>query len=171
LRGFLPIEAENRGRGRRSEQNRAIINGRLTDDIVAALVDHGVRRVLVAYDRDAAGDKGAAAVAERPALLGIGVYRVNFPKGMDTNAYALSVTPAAKSLGALLRAAEWMAGTEGVPAWPCSMTMPPPWKPFLSQPLRRSRSPRTLRPNRRTLARSRHHRRQRWRPRSASRRW
>lgn len=89
--------------------------GGLTDDIVAALVDHGVRRVLVAYDRDAAGDRGAAAVAERLAPLGVGVYRVNFPKGMDANAYALSVTPAAKSLGALLRAAEWMAGTEGRP--------------------------------------------------------
>jgi DNA primase len=85
--------------------------GGLTDDIVAALTDHGIRRVLVAYDRDAAGDKGAAAAAERLAPLGIGVYRVNFPKGMDANAYALAVTPAAKSLGALLRAAEWMAGT------------------------------------------------------------
>ena len=31
---------------------------------------------------------------------------------MDVNAYALSVGPPAKSLGALLRAAQWMAGTE-----------------------------------------------------------
>lgn len=89
--------------------------GGLTDDIVAALTDHGIRRVLVAYDRDAAGDKGAAAAAERLAPLGIGVYRVMFPKGMDTNAYALAVTPAAKSLGALLHAAEWMAGTRDRP--------------------------------------------------------
>lgn len=86
--------------------------GGLTDDIIAALVEHGVKRVLVAYDRDAAGDKGAAAVAERLAPLGVGVYRVNFPKGMDANGYALAVTPPAKSLGALLRAAEWMAGAE-----------------------------------------------------------
>ena len=27
LKGLLPIEAENRGRGRRPEQNRSIING------------------------------------------------------------------------------------------------------------------------------------------------
>ncbi|MCX7373873.1 MAG: DNA primase [Alphaproteobacteria bacterium] len=87
----------------------------LTDEIVAALVDHGIKRVLVAYDRDAGGDKGAAAVAERLAPLGLGVYRVNFPKGMDVNSYALSVGPPAKSLGALLRAAEWMAGTETRP--------------------------------------------------------
>lgn len=89
--------------------------GGLTDDIVAALTDHGIRRVLVAYDRDGAGDKGAATVAERLGPLGIGVYRVNFPKGMDANAYACSVTPAAKSLGMMLRAATWMAGTESAP--------------------------------------------------------
>jgi hypothetical protein len=71
--------------------------------------------VLIAYDRDAAGDKGAAAVAELLAPHGIGVYRINFPKGMDANAYALSVTPPAKSLGMLLRGAEWMAGTESRP--------------------------------------------------------
>ena len=89
--------------------------GGLTDEMVAALVERGVRRVLVAYDRDAAGDKGAVGVAERLSPHGLGIYRVRFPKGMDANAYALAVTPAAKSLGALLRAADWMAGTEGRP--------------------------------------------------------
>ena len=83
-----------------------------TDDHLAAFREHEIRRVLIAYDRDAAGDKGAAAVAEMLGSHGIGVYRVNFPKGMDANSYALAVTPAAKSLGALLRAAEWMAGAE-----------------------------------------------------------
>lgn len=87
--------------------------GGFTDEILAALVENGTRRVLIAFDRDAAGDKGAAAVAERLAAVGIGAYRVNFPKGLDANAYALSVTPARASLGALLRAAEWMAGATG----------------------------------------------------------
>lgn len=87
----------------------------LTDEIVAALVEHGVKRVLIAYDRDAAGDKGAAAAAQVLAEKGMAVYRVLFPKGMDANAYALSVTPPAKSLGALLRAAEWIAGAEDRP--------------------------------------------------------
>jgi DNA primase len=89
--------------------------GGLTDEIVAALVEHGIKRVLIAYDRDAGGDKGAAAVADKLAPLGIAVYRVNFPKAMDANAYALAVGPPAKSLGALLRAAQWMAGTETAP--------------------------------------------------------
>ncbi|WP_082560702.1 CHC2 zinc finger domain-containing protein [Caulobacter sp. Root487D2Y] len=84
--------------------------GGFTDEILAALVEAGVKRVLIAFDRDAAGDKGAVAVAERLAAAGIGAYRVNFPKGMDANAYALAVTPAGASLGALLRSAEWMAG-------------------------------------------------------------
>ena len=89
--------------------------GGLTDEIIAALTQHNIRRVLIAYDRDAGGDKGAAAVADKLAPLGIAVYRVNFPKAMDANAYALAVGPPAKSLGALLRAAEWMAGTETAP--------------------------------------------------------
>ncbi len=89
--------------------------GGLTDEIVDALVTHNIKRVLIAYDRDASGDKGAAAVAERLAPLGLGVYQVNFPKAMDANGYALAVGPPAKSLGALLRAAQWMAGTETRP--------------------------------------------------------
>jgi DNA primase len=84
--------------------------GGFTDEILAALVEAGVKRVLIAFDRDTAGDKGALAVAERLATAGIGAYRVGFPKGMDANAYALAVTPAGASLGALLRSAEWMMG-------------------------------------------------------------
>ena len=80
----------------------------LTDDHLAALREHGIKRVLIAFDRDAAGDKGAAEVAERLMGAGIACYRILFPKGMDANAYALSVTPAAKSLGLLIRKAEWL---------------------------------------------------------------
>jgi hypothetical protein len=80
----------------------------LTAEIEDALVR--VKRVLIAFDRDAAGDRGAEDVAARLAKHGVGVYRVTFPKGMDANAYALSVTPAGKALGMLLRGAEWMAG-------------------------------------------------------------
>jgi len=84
--------------------------GGFTDELLEAIVSHGVKRVLIAYDRDAAGDKGAAAVAEALAARGVAAFRVNFPKGMDANAYALAVKPAPKSLGALLRSAEWIAG-------------------------------------------------------------
>ena len=92
--------------------------GGFTDELLEAITAAGVKRVLIAYDRDAAGDKGAVAVAEGLAERGISAHRVNFPKGMDANAYALAVKPAPKSLGALLRAAEWMAGGARRPAAP-----------------------------------------------------
>jgi DNA primase len=76
-----------------------------TEDHLAAFAQHGVRRVLIAYDRDEAGERGAAALAERLGAAGIGSGRVEFPRGLDANAYALKVTPAAKSLGVLLRKA------------------------------------------------------------------
>ena len=87
-----------------------------TDAHLAAFQAHGVRRVLIAYDRDAAGDRGAAEVAERLAAAGIASGRVEFPHGLDANAYALKVTPAAKSLGVLLRRAGAGCATVSDPA-------------------------------------------------------
>jgi len=82
--------------------------GGFTDDILQAFIRHGVKRVLIAFDRDAAGDKGAAKVAETLHAHGIEAYRVLFPRGMDVNAYALSVTDPTEALGDMFRAAEWM---------------------------------------------------------------
>ena len=39
---------------------------------------------------------------------GIECFRVQFPKNMDANDYALKVTPATKSLGMLLGKAAWL---------------------------------------------------------------
>jgi DNA primase len=86
-----------------------------TDDHLATLCRHGTERVLIAYDRDAAGDAAAEKLAEKLTAAGIECFRVLFPKGMDANAYALKVAPAAKSLGVLLRHAEWM-GKGAAPA-------------------------------------------------------
>lgn len=82
--------------------------GGFTDDHLAALRRYGVERVLIAFDRDEAGDKGAAQVAERLMAAGMAVFRIVFPKGLDANAYALKVTPATKSLGVLIRKAQWL---------------------------------------------------------------
>lgn len=46
-------------------------------------------RVLIAFDRDEAGDRGAEAVAEQLHGATIDAWRVRFPQGMDANAYAL----------------------------------------------------------------------------------
>jgi DNA primase len=69
-----------------------------------------VRDVLIAYDRDDAGDAAAEALMKRLIPEKLDCYRVEFPRGMDANEYALKVRPAAKSLAAALRGASWMGG-------------------------------------------------------------
>jgi len=83
------------------------VNG-FTADHRAAFAQHGTERIYIAYDRDEAGDKAAAKLAEELIEMGIECFRVEFPKGMDANAYALKVTPAAKSLGVLINRATWL---------------------------------------------------------------
>ncbi|TSJ88233.1 CHC2 zinc finger domain-containing protein [Chitinimonas sp. BJB300] len=79
-----------------------------TDTHLAAFQRHGIERVLIAYDRDEAGERATQGLAERLQAAGFGVYRIPFPKGMDANDYALKVQPAAKSLGLLIRKAAWL---------------------------------------------------------------
>ena len=79
-----------------------------TPDHLAAMKRHGTERVLIAYDRDDAGDKAADVLAERLMAEGIEAWRIQFPKGMDANDYALKVQPAAKSLGLAIRKALWL---------------------------------------------------------------
>ena len=82
--------------------------GVFTDEMLGAMKRYGTERVLIAFDRDEPGDKGAASVAERLMAAGIEAWRVEFPKGMDANEYALKVQPAAKSLGIAIRKAQWL---------------------------------------------------------------
>lgn len=88
-----------------------------TAEHVAAFKRHGTERVLIAYDRDEAGERGAAKVADALMAEGIECFRIQFPKGMDANDYALKVQPAAKSLGLLIRKAVWL-GKGAAPAQP-----------------------------------------------------
>jgi DNA primase len=83
------------------------VNG-FTDDHREAFTRHGTRRVLIAYDRDEAGETAAASLAAELTGTGIECFRVLFPRGMDANEYALKVTPAPKSLGLLLNKAQWL---------------------------------------------------------------
>ncbi|HEY2472896.1 MAG TPA: CHC2 zinc finger domain-containing protein [Terracidiphilus sp.] len=83
------------------------VNG-FTQDHRAAFEKHGTERVYIAYDRDDAGNNAAEKLAEELIAMGVECFRVQFPKGMDANEYALKVTPAAKSLGVLLNRAEWL---------------------------------------------------------------
>jgi DNA primase catalytic core len=83
------------------------VNG-MTDELMSALTTSGAQRILIAFDRDEAGDRGAEAVAKRLIAEGLDCFRLLFPKGMDVNAYASAVKPAEKSLGLVIRGAEWL---------------------------------------------------------------
>jgi len=87
-----------------------------------------VRRVRLAYDADEAGDRAAERDAKRLQSLGIEVYRIKFPYGMDANEYARKVTPAAKSVRLLVNAAAWCGPGKAPPPppVPAAETPPPP---------------------------------------------
>jgi len=82
--------------------------GGFTDVHQAAFQRHGIKRVLIAYDRDGPGNQAADALAERLMAEGIACHRIQFTKGMDANEYALKMAPPDKALGLLIRKAEWM---------------------------------------------------------------
>jgi DNA primase catalytic core len=98
----------------------------LPDELLDALLAAKVRRVLIAFDRDDAGDKGAQEVAAQLAAYGVECCRVLFPHGQDANAYALAVTPAEKALGVLLRAALPLGELSSKPAVSLSADTPAP---------------------------------------------
>jgi DNA primase len=83
------------------------VNG-FTDEHRAALKKYGTKKIYIAYDRDDAGEGAAQELAEELLAMGIECFRVQFPKNMDANEYALKVQPAAKSLGILLNKAAWL---------------------------------------------------------------
>ena len=79
-----------------------------TDEMVQAIKGHGIERVLIAFDRDAAGERGAEALGTRLIEAGIEALAVQFPRGMDANEYALKLKPATQALGLVLRQARWL---------------------------------------------------------------
>ena len=83
--------------------------------------------MLIAYDRDEAGDRAAEKLAGQLTDAGLDAYRIQFPKGMDANEYALKVTPAAKSLGVVIRKAQWLGKGEAPAMMPyrlCAVSVP-----------------------------------------------
>ncbi len=79
-----------------------------TADHLATFKRCGVQRVLIAYDRDEAGDRAAEKLAQQLIVEGLDGYRILFPKNMDANEYALKVGPPHKSLGVAIRSAQWL---------------------------------------------------------------
>jgi DNA primase len=88
------------------------VNG-FTEEHRKAFKKHGIKKVLIAYDRDEAGEKAAIELGNELIAMGIDCYRVLFPKGMDANAYGRKIRPATKSLGILLNKVEWLGKGKG----------------------------------------------------------
>jgi len=87
------------------------VNG-FTEEHRAAFRKHGTKRIFIAYDRDEAGEGAAQEHAAQLMEMGIECFRVQFPKNMDANEYALKVQPASKSLGIMLNRAAWLGKSE-----------------------------------------------------------
>ncbi|HXB65964.1 MAG TPA: CHC2 zinc finger domain-containing protein [Solirubrobacteraceae bacterium] len=95
-----------------------------TDELHTALKDAGVERVLIAFDRDEAGDRGADTLSKRLGAEGVECFRVLFPAGQDANSFATSVEEPAGALAQLLREAVWIGAGE-----PAARPAPAPVEP------------------------------------------
>ena len=84
-----------------------------TADHQRAFAEHGVRRVLIAYDRDDAGDKAAAELAAELTAGGAECFRIEFPAGQDANDVAAGARSATDALGRAIRSASWMGSGPG----------------------------------------------------------
>lgn len=84
-----------------------------TEEILGAFSFHEIEKCYIAFDRDEAGDRGAARVAEKLMGAGVECFRVLFPKGMDANDVARKMHPAEKTLGLFIRSAEWIGKGRG----------------------------------------------------------
>ena len=82
-------------------------------EIFESFQRHNIEEVLIAFDRDEAGERGAEKVAATLIEAGVTCYRVEFPKGMDANEYALRMKPAAKAFEVALAGAKLMGYGKG----------------------------------------------------------
>jgi DNA primase len=103
-----------RGVGRRAELRAAGLQQRdrsygvegFTEELLACFQRKGIERVLIAYDRDEAGEKAAQALAPKLMAEGFECYRVQFPPGMDAN--EVLVKESERSFEQALTRAEWL---------------------------------------------------------------
>lgn len=80
----------------------------VTPEHLAAFKAEGIVRVLLAFGREKEEQPGHDALVEKLLAEGFDCFRLPLPKGLDANAYAVKFTPASKSLGLLIRKAEWL---------------------------------------------------------------
>ena len=79
-----------------------------TGDHAEAFARHNVRRVLIGYDNDDAGNKAAQSLATSLLEEGIECFRVQLPAGQDLNDVAVGARNPTDVLGRAIRTATWM---------------------------------------------------------------
>lgn len=84
-----------------------------TPDHAEAFARHNVRRVLIGYDNDDAGNKAAQTLATSLLADGIECFRVQLPAGQDLNDVAVAAKSPTDVLGKALRTATWMGKGPG----------------------------------------------------------
>ena len=77
-----------------------------TDELLQCFIKKKIKRVLIAYDRDSAGNEASDKLVKQLNKNNIEAYRILFPKNTDANEYAMQVQPAQKSLSLVIRKAE-----------------------------------------------------------------
>lgn len=106
------------------------INNFKKDVHLKVLIEHRIKSVKIAYDRDDSGEEAALSLAENVLIPeGIECWRVKFPLGMDANQFACQFESSEEKKGELLRllnSVEWMGKGEShkVPAATAKETMP-----------------------------------------------
>jgi len=78
------------------------------DELLTALEQYAVKRVLIAYGATQAGNAAALSLADRLTSLGIDAYRIEFPREMDANDCAVQSKSPSKSLGDMIRKSTWL---------------------------------------------------------------
>lgn len=96
-----------------------------TPDHQAEIERNGIGRVLIAFDADDAGDRGATALAEQLAESGVEAFRVQLPRGTDVNQVAVEADDPTEVLGRFLRKATWLDSQRPAVSQPPAAVVPP----------------------------------------------
>jgi DNA primase len=83
------------------------ING-FTKEHLEAFKRYGTERILIAYDRDDAGDHAAEILSQKLTAEGLDCFRVQFPLGQDANQYAQQAQCPEKAFNHIIQNAVWM---------------------------------------------------------------
>ena len=79
-----------------------------TTDFLSVLERYAVKRVLIAFVATKEADDVASNIADQLTAVGIDAYRIEFPRRLDANAYALKAKPTGTNLDRVIRKAVWL---------------------------------------------------------------